>query len=190
MNFSAWNVRGLWGDGKLRMVKDLKKKYSLNMLGLIETKRQVVTNFDVARIWGRDDLGWEYVSSDGASGGLLLIWDESVFKMNEKCHVWEELSYIAGLCQVPCCFMGDFNEIVHVEERKGATTVPRSGKEFRNWIQDMQLVDLALTDCDFTWFRGRSCSHIDRALVNVEWLEVFPETWLRGGQGNCQIIAP
>ncbi|XP_016207174.1 uncharacterized protein LOC107647623 [Arachis ipaensis] len=90
----------------------------------------------------------------------------------------------------PLLFYGGFNEIVHVEERKGATTVPQSGKEFRNWIQDMQLVDLALTDREFTWFRGRSCSHIDRALVNVEWLEAFPETWLRGGQGNCQIIAP
>ncbi|XP_015944358.1 uncharacterized protein LOC107469503 [Arachis duranensis] len=208
------------------MVKDLKKKYSLNLLGLIETKRQVVTKFDVTRIWGHDGSGWEFVGSDGASGGLLVIWDECVFNMNncykgerwlcvegvmlknsfncafvlvygahgrdEKTHVWEELSYIAGLCQVPCCFLGDFNEILQVEERKDATSLPRSTEEFKVWVQDMHLVDLPLTDRKFTWFRGRSCSRIDRVLVNVEWLEEFPETRLRGGprglSDHCPII--
>ncbi|XP_016185449.1 uncharacterized protein LOC107627098 [Arachis ipaensis] len=111
---------------------------------------------------------------------------------DEKTHIWEELGYIAGLCQVPCCFLGDFNEIVHVDKRKGATSLPRSAKEFKVWIQDMHLVDLALTDRKFTWFRGRSCSRIDRALVNVEWLEEFPETRLRGVprslSDHCPII--
>ncbi|XP_016185431.1 uncharacterized protein LOC107627078 [Arachis ipaensis] len=100
---------------------------------------------------------------------------------DEKTRVWEELSYIVGLCQVPCCFLDDFNEILHVEERKDATSLPWSAEEFKDWIQDMHLVDLSLTDRKFTWFQGRSCSRIDRALVNVEWLEEFPETRLRGG---------
>ncbi|XP_025678312.1 uncharacterized protein [Arachis hypogaea] len=106
----------------------------------------------------------------------------------EKSHVWEELSYIAGLCQVPYYFMGDFNEIVNAEKRKGTVSLPLSAEEFKIWIQDMYLVDLPLTDRKFTWFRGRSCSHIDRAMVSIEWLEEFPETWLRGGQaalGAC-----
>ena len=25
----------------------------------------------------------------------------------------------------------------------------------------------------FTWFRGRSCSKLDRTLVEIEWLEEF-----------------
>ncbi|XP_016185982.1 uncharacterized protein LOC107627669 [Arachis ipaensis] len=67
------------------------------------------------RIWGSDAVGWEYVGSDGASGGLLLMWDDLV----EKLAVWEELSFIAGLCHIPICYMGDFNEVTQVEERKG-----------------------------------------------------------------------
>ena len=82
MIFSSWNVRGLRGDGKLRMVKDLRNKHRLQMLGLIETKRQIVTRFDVARNWGQGSPGWEYVGSDGASSGLLLIWDEEMFRLN------------------------------------------------------------------------------------------------------------
>ncbi|XP_057740256.1 uncharacterized protein LOC130957417 [Arachis stenosperma] len=226
MTFSSWNVRGLRGDGKMRMVKDLKNKHNLSLVGLIETKRRVVTRFDVERIWGYVGAGWEYVKSDGASGGPLMIWDELFFKLNncykgerwlcvesvllknsfhcafflvygahnreEKSHVWEELSYIAGLCQVPCCFMGDFNEIVNVEEWKGIVNLPLSAEEFKIWMQDMPLVDLPLTDRKFTWFRDRSCSRIDRAMVSIEWLEEFPETRLRGGprglSDHCPII--
>ncbi|XP_025607714.1 uncharacterized protein [Arachis hypogaea] len=198
------------------MVNELKKKHRLDMLGLIETKKQVVTRFDVIRLWGQDGTGWEFVGSYGAAGGLLLIWDESVFKKNNcykgkrwlcvegilvknnyncaiflvydvhnrdaKLQVWEELSYMAGLCQVPNCYMGDFNEIMHVKERQGTDVLPRSAKEFRSLVQDMHLVDLPLTDRKFTWFRRRSCSRIDRALViSVEWLEEFPETRICGG---------
>ncbi|XP_020969223.1 uncharacterized protein LOC107621162 [Arachis ipaensis] len=196
------------------------------MLGLIKTKKQVVTRFDVVRLWGQDDAGWNFVGSDGATGGLLLIWDESVFKKNNcykgerwlcvegiliknnyncaiflvygahnrdaKLQVWEELSYMAGLCQVSNCYMGDFNEIMHVEERQGTDVLPRSAEEFRSWVQDMHLVDLPLTNRKFTWFRGRSCSRIDRALVSVEWLEEFPGTRICGGprglSDHCPVI--
>ncbi|XP_057719233.1 uncharacterized protein LOC130933627 [Arachis stenosperma] len=53
---------------------------------------------------------------------------------------------MAGLCQVPFCFMGNFNEIVQIEERKGTTSLPVSAIEFISWIQNMELVDLALSD--------------------------------------------
>ncbi|XP_016173204.1 uncharacterized protein LOC107615672 [Arachis ipaensis] len=81
-------------------------------------------------------------------------------KRNEKLVMWEELSYVAGLCQVPCRFMGDFNEIVQVEERRGTDRLTPSAEDFKNWIHDMGLVDLPITN---------------------QWLEEFSETRLRGG---------
>ncbi|XP_057719883.1 uncharacterized protein LOC130934317 [Arachis stenosperma] len=185
-----------------------------------------MTKFDVTSLWGHDGAGWEYVKADGASGGLLLMWDENIFKMNncykgerwlcvegiilknnfncalfliygahtreEKRVVWEELSYTAGLCQVPCCFMGDFNEVINIEERKGSTSLTASAEEFKDWVQDMHLLDLPLNDRKFTWFRGQSCSRIDRVLVSLEWVEEFPEIRLRGGprglSDHCPMI--
>ncbi|XP_015964496.1 uncharacterized protein LOC107488284 [Arachis duranensis] len=168
------------------MVKSLKNKYNLNMLGLIETKREVLTKYDVARLWGSSNAGWEFVESVGSAGGLLLMWDDGVFKVHNRykgerwlcvkgvltrtnfpcafclvygAHgreakkvVWEELSYVAGLCQVPLCFLGDFNEILHVEDRKGGASLPASAEEFKSWVHDMQLMDLSLTDRKYTWF--------------------------------------
>ncbi|XP_016170630.1 uncharacterized protein LOC107613242 [Arachis ipaensis] len=97
-----------------------------------------------------------------------------------KLAVWEELSFIAGLCQVPICYMSDFNEVIQVEERKSQDRLTASAEDFKSWIQDIQLVDLSLNDRKFTWFRGCSCSRIDRVLVSVEWTEEFSEIWLKG----------
>ncbi|XP_015949698.1 uncharacterized protein LOC107474585 [Arachis duranensis] len=196
------------------------------MLGLVETKLQVVTKFDVVRIWESDAVGWDFVELEGTSGGLLLMWDEMLFRMSncykgegwlcvegvlmknefhcafclvygphtrvEKLAVWEELSFIAGLCQVPICYMGDFNEVLQVDERKNQDKLTTSAEEFKSWIQDMQLVDLPLNDRKFTWYRDGSYSRIDRVLVSVEWTEEFPEIRLKGGprglSNHCPII--
>ncbi|XP_057730426.1 uncharacterized protein LOC130945736 [Arachis stenosperma] len=185
------------------------------MLGLIEVKKEMVTKFNVARIWGSDRASWEFVGSVEASRGLLLIWDETIFKLHncykgdrwmcvegvvvknnfhcaiclvygphvrdDKISMWKELSYVVGLCQVPLCYLGDFNEILHLEERKGATSLSASAKDFRAWINDMELIDLALNDRKYTWFRGQSASRIDRSLVTIGWLDEYPEMRLRGG---------
>ncbi|XP_015937403.1 uncharacterized protein LOC107463174 [Arachis duranensis] len=196
------------------------------MLGLIETKKEVISKYDVARVWGSSTVGWEFVESVGAAGGLLLMWDDMMFQKSncykgerwlcvegvltknnfqcayclvygahgreEKRVVWEELSYIAGLCQVPFCLLGDFNEILQVADRKGGMSLSVSAEEFKSWVQDMQLVDLPLTDRKYTWFRGQSCSRIDRVLVNIEWVEEFPDIRLKGGprglSDHCPLI--
>ncbi|KAL4329862.1 hypothetical protein AHAS_Ahas13G0342500 [Arachis hypogaea] len=98
----------------------------------------------------------------------------------EKLAVWEKLSFVAGLDRDLICYMRDFNEVIQIEEeRSGQVTV--SAKEFKDWVQDMQLVDLPLNNKKFTWFRGRSCSRIDRVLLSVKWLENFPKIQLKGG---------
>ncbi|XP_025638571.1 uncharacterized protein [Arachis hypogaea] len=111
---------------------------------------------------------------------------------SEKLVMWEELSYMVGLCQVSFCFMGDFNEILRLEERKDAVSLPASAEDFMEWVQDLQLIDLPLTDRKFTWFRGKSCSCIDRMMVSLEWLEEFPDTRLKGGprgqSDHCPLI--
>ncbi|KAL4274856.1 hypothetical protein AHAS_Ahas20G0049000 [Arachis hypogaea] len=72
----------------------------------------------------------------------------------EKRVVWEELSYIVSLCQVPFCLLEDFNEILQVEDRKGLNSLLAAAEESKEWVQDMQLIDLPFSDRKFTWFRG------------------------------------
>nr|XP_025675981.1 uncharacterized protein LOC112776161 [Arachis hypogaea] len=88
--------------------------------------------------------------------------------------------------------MGDFNEVIQIEERKGQDRLTTSAEDFKDWIQDMQLLDLPLNNRKFTWFRGRSCSCIDRVLLSVEWIEEFSKIRLKGGprglSDHCPII--
>ncbi|XP_057730285.1 uncharacterized protein LOC130945591 [Arachis stenosperma] len=146
------------------------------MVGLLETKREEISVFDVARIWGSSSIGWEYVESVGATGGLLLIWDDIIFQRT-NCYKGERWLCVEG----PFLFFGDLNDILQVDDRKGLTSLPSSAEEFKGWVHDMQLLDLPLTDRKFTWFRGRSCNRIDRVLVNIEWVEKYPDIRLRGG---------
>ncbi|KAL4316746.1 hypothetical protein AHAS_Ahas15G0315900 [Arachis hypogaea] len=46
-DFSLWNMRGLGGVEKWKMVKKFKSKNNVNILGLIETKKEVISEFDV-----------------------------------------------------------------------------------------------------------------------------------------------
>ncbi|KAL4373878.1 hypothetical protein AHAS_Ahas05G0125800 [Arachis hypogaea] len=79
-----------------------------------------------------------------------------------------------------------------IEERKGAINLLASAEEFRNWVHDMQLVDLPLNDRKFTWLRGCSCNRIDRVLLNIEWFEKFPNIRIKGGprglSDHCPLI--
>ena len=45
-----------------------------------------VISREVARsIWGGQHVGWMYMGSNGASGGLLLMWDRRVVEKREDC---------------------------------------------------------------------------------------------------------
>ncbi|XP_015947826.1 uncharacterized protein LOC107472811 [Arachis duranensis] len=78
------------------------------------------------------------------------------------------------------------------KNKKGATRLSTSAEDFRAWINDMELIDLALNDRKYTWFRGQSCNRIDRCLVSVEWTDVYSDMRLRGGPrgllDHCPLI--
>ncbi|GJU93005.1 RNA-directed DNA polymerase, eukaryota [Tanacetum coccineum] len=65
---------------KKEWVKELNIKHKVNFIALQETKMDRVTQMDVKFIWGNSN--YQYVSSDsvGSSGGILCVWEATVFK--------------------------------------------------------------------------------------------------------------
>lgn len=55
-----------------------------------------------------------------------------------------------------------------------------SSRDFRDWIQDLGVVDWPLHDIKFTWRRNGSMSRLDRVLCCNNWLRQFPNLVLRG----------
>ena len=63
--------------------------------------------------------------------------------------------------------MGDFNEILKVEE-------------FGDWINELNLVNMPIMGRKFTWRRGKSYSRLDRFLIDLVWIEKYPNLKLLG----------
>jgi hypothetical protein len=74
------------------------------------------------------------------------------------------------------CVVGDFNAVVAPEERRGVVNEVSSSLEmsgFREFVEDLNLIDLPLLGRRFTWFHsnGISMSRLDRCLVSLDWVE-------------------
>ncbi|XP_072084332.1 uncharacterized protein [Arachis hypogaea] len=113
---------------------------------------------------------------DGASGGLLLMWDDGFFKMR-NCYKGERWLCVEGILSE--------NPISCVEERRGSDRLPMSVQNFKNWINDMGLVDLPITDhhCPIIVEdkrlrdRPRPFRSIDSWFTHEGFLRIVKEEW-------------
>ncbi|XP_050232953.1 uncharacterized protein LOC126681456 [Mercurialis annua] len=65
-------------------------------MGLIETKKEVIDDFLIRRLWPNLDFDYCYSSSNGASGGLLCVWNSSLISPTriQKKDRWISLDFI------------------------------------------------------------------------------------------------
>ncbi|XP_021730835.1 uncharacterized protein LOC110697764 [Chenopodium quinoa] len=96
--------------------------------------------------------------------------------------LWRQLENIGLAYNGPWMLAGDFNDTMSMAERlgKGGSEMERRCKEFSDWVNNNQLIDLGCSGPEFTWCRGLSqaifkASRLDRALVNDEWRLRYPE---------------
>lgn len=80
MQILSWNIRGLGSFSKKRFLSKLIKKKRPDMVFIQETKLESVDRLAIQRIWGVSNVDYACSNSEGASGGLLTIWNSSFFK--------------------------------------------------------------------------------------------------------------
>lgn len=87
---------------------------------------------------------------------------------------------LAAKSSLPWCMIGDFNDIVSMEEKRGGRVQPRSLIEgFSEAINNCGLEDLGFVGDHFTWEKCRGGlawvqERLDRRLTNQDWKELFP----------------
>lgn len=75
--------------------------------------------------------------------------------------------------------LGDFNEIVKLEEMKGRRPRPeRQMSAFRETLDNCGLIDLKYSGSHFTWCSNRDPPNttwvcLDRAVANMDWLNHY-----------------
>lgn len=81
MKIISWNIRGLGSNlKKKRFLSKLVKHRKPDVLFIQESKLENVEQAVIQRIWGNPDVGFSISSSEGASGGLLTLWNSEIFK--------------------------------------------------------------------------------------------------------------
>ena len=91
----SWNVRGMNELDKHLRIKNLLKGWKADVVCLQETKLGLISSRVVRSLWGGQYVDWVFLGSNGASGGILLMWDRRVV---------EKLEDAVGQYSVSCKF--------------------------------------------------------------------------------------
>jgi exonuclease III len=84
-NILTWNVKGLNEDRKRLKIRNLLSKWKVDIACFQETKLQMIFNQLVQSLWRCPYKEWCHVASNGASGGILLMWDRKVVSKIDEC---------------------------------------------------------------------------------------------------------
>ena len=77
--FLCWNIRGLNDSNKWDAVRNKVEESACAVFCLQETKRQDCDSAFVRNLAPRCFDIFDFIPSIGASGGILLVWNSSVF---------------------------------------------------------------------------------------------------------------
>ncbi|GMH06639.1 hypothetical protein Nepgr_008479 [Nepenthes gracilis] len=86
-----------------------------------------------------------------------------------------DLEAYADSFSLPCCVMGDFNDIISLDEKLGRKPAnPSKCSQFQYWGDNCGLADLGCDGPKFTWWNMRQSpasawKRLERALANEEW---------------------
>ncbi|KAF5181238.1 Ribonuclease h domain, partial [Thalictrum thalictroides] len=96
--------------------------------------------------------------------------------------LWEDIKRIGSSISLPWCAIGDYNNVLSADERRGGEQVhPRETVHFMDCLLCTGLVDHKASGFFFTWSNNsqgpaRIQSRIDRCLVNSWWSASFDDT--------------
>lgn len=103
---------------------------------------------------------------------LINIYNPCSVELRKK--IWCDIEEYRYSLDLPCLIMGDFNEILHLDDRGSQWASHAGMDDFKSFIQNNQFLDLPPSNGKYTWMRGNSKSCIDRLVINPEWLSQFP----------------
>ena len=112
-----------------------------------------------------------------------LMWRASFVYGEPKAELrhifWNRLRFLKAQWNGPWICMGDFNEVIYNDEHLGTCTRGEAQMcQFRECLEDCQLVDLGFSGPKYTWNnrqQGRDNMRVrlDRAVANGPFIQIF-----------------
>ena len=79
-NILNWNIRGINSDDKCNAIKEKIDESSCDVFCVQETKRDHFDHSFIRKLASKCFNKYAFSPSDGASGGIVMGWNSSVFK--------------------------------------------------------------------------------------------------------------
>lgn len=118
---------------------------------------------------------------EGQKVYITFIYGDPVVEYRE--HIWERLLRLHANRYGPWLLLGDFNEIISNEEKKGgrkradSTFLP-----FRSMLAGCGMIDFPFVGNSLSWAgrtrAGRVQCCLDRAVGNEDWHNIFSHTYV------------
>ncbi|XP_028755343.1 uncharacterized protein LOC114714742 [Neltuma alba] len=206
MNLLFWNCRGTGSKVLPGLIRELKKKYKIELCALFETKSSGDKAKQISKKLGFQHC--EIVDAAGFRGGIWISWSNnswslSVLEVNSQYihtvvenngdkifitavyaspnitirrSLWNKLQALNPGNNWPWFIGGDFNATLFSNERRSnAIRTTSVDRDFSNWVESLQLLDMGCSGPFYTW-RGKGCeSRIDRVLSNSKAKDVYTD---------------
>nr|KYP35202.1 hypothetical protein KK1_043792 [Cajanus cajan] len=214
MSFISWNCQGLGNPCAVPTLKDLIRTYHPDVIFLCETKVharrlediRVALNFDssfavdssgrsggLALLWKQPYSChlinyFPHFINVSVTHPKKPTWRLTGFygypERNRRKDSWDLLRYLAQDNSLPWCVIGDFNDILSNQDKRGLIEHPTwLLRGFREAVMDSELVAIPLEGYNFTWTKSRGSptqveERLDRAMATQSWLNQFPDSRL------------
>ncbi|XP_074277560.1 uncharacterized protein LOC141601194 [Silene latifolia] len=101
-------------------------------------------------------------------------------RIAERVPLWEFLYAMSDIIDGPWVVLGDFNNMLAMNERIGSEFSNAELKGFQECVAHCGLVDIPAQGAFFTWNKKHEVgdmvfSRIDREMINDDWLTCFPD---------------
>ena len=175
---SQWDIQSCWGQHVADFIQEPAYEGSGGLIISCRKDSFIYSRCIKRRRW--ISLTGEFLN-DHFRFEVCLVYAPN--DQNNRRQVWDQLRTLKASVTVPLLLMGDFNGILHPRERRGASEVTTSMREFQELIQDLQLFDLEIGQ-NFTWLRWNAASRIDRVMIELDFLLPFPriKAWCKNRQ--------
>ena len=80
----SWTVCGLNDKDKRMQVKNALKVWRADIVYLQETKLEVISRAVIRSLWGSLFVDLDFLVVEGASGGVLALWDRTSLEKTES----------------------------------------------------------------------------------------------------------
>lgn len=79
----SWNVRGLNEINKRLQIRNVLREWKADIVCLQETKLKMIKRRIIRSLWSGILVDWVFLTSNGAAGGVVVMWDRRVVEKVE-----------------------------------------------------------------------------------------------------------